>query len=86
MNSCELTFAITALANAIAPNFNDDELSVLVAAATQLGDTLATIIVQRTLCENLKNKNQTGSSSNESSSSNNASTSDKYSNSHNTNT
>jgi len=50
MNPCELTLSITAFANAIAAELSDDELSVVAAVATQLGDTLATIAAQRSLC------------------------------------
>jgi len=50
MNTCELTVGITAAANAIARGLSDDELSLAAAAFTQLGDTLATISVQRAMC------------------------------------
>lgn len=52
MNPYELTAAITAAANAVACKLNDDELSLLSAVLVQLGDTLATIVTQRGLCEN----------------------------------
>lgn len=52
MNSCELTASITVLANAIACKLSIDELSLLGSTFTQLGDTLATIAMQRTICEN----------------------------------
>lgn len=51
MNSCELTVSITALANTIACDLSDDELGLLGTVFTQLGDTLATIAVQRSLCK-----------------------------------
>lgn len=54
MNSCELTASITALANALACQLSTDEVSLLGAAFVQLGDTLATIALQRTLCEPFK--------------------------------
>ncbi|MCD7742076.1 MAG: hypothetical protein LUI06_07730 [Ruminococcus sp.] len=47
MNPCELTAAVTAIANAIAASLNDSELEVAAAVFTQLGDTLATIAVSR---------------------------------------
>lgn len=50
MNPCELTVAISALASSIARCLGDDELSLLAAVLTQLGDTLATISVQRDIC------------------------------------
>ncbi len=55
MNTCELPFSITALANAIACHLSGGELAVAAAVFTQLGDTLATIAAQRALlCENNK--------------------------------
>ena len=56
MNSCELTASITALANALACKLSIDEISLLASSLVQLGDTLATIALQRTLCENSKEK------------------------------
>lgn len=50
MNACELTAAVTAIANTIACRLTDDELSVLSAILVQLGDTLALIAAQRSLC------------------------------------
>ena len=54
MNALELTSSITALANAIACQISDDELHLLPAVFRQLGDTLATISVQRDICEKKK--------------------------------
>lgn len=56
MNACELTASITAVANAIACKFNDDDLGILALILTQLGDTLATIAAQRALCCSENNK------------------------------
>lgn len=53
MNSCELSASVTALANAIACKYSNDELNLLAAVLVQLGDTLATIATQRSLCENI---------------------------------
>lgn len=50
MNACELTAAVTAIANTIACRLNDDEIAVLSALLVQLGDTLALIAVQRDVC------------------------------------
>jgi len=51
MKGCELAIGITALASAIAAQIEDDaDLSVLAAAATQFGDTLATIAAWRVKC------------------------------------
>ena len=51
MNGCELTASVTALANAIACRMGTEELNLLAAVLTQLGDTLNTIALQRSLCE-----------------------------------
>ena len=52
MNGCELTTAITAIANSIACNATTEELTLLGVVLTQLGDTLTTIAVQRGICCN----------------------------------
>ena len=54
MNPCELTAFVTAVANALASRLNDDELSILGAVVTQLGDTLLTIAAQRSICAGRK--------------------------------
>ena len=51
MTSCELTAAITALANSIARGRSVDELNLLGVILTQLGDTLFTIAAQREICK-----------------------------------
>lgn len=50
MNPCELTASIAAIANTLACRLTEDELSLLGAILTQLGDTLTTIALQRSLC------------------------------------
>ncbi len=50
MNPCELTASITAIANALACRLTEDELNLLGAALTQLGDTLVTIATQKSIC------------------------------------
>lgn len=52
MDPCALTAAVTAVANTLACELSVDELTLLGAVFTQLGDTLATIAAQRSLCEN----------------------------------
>lgn len=52
MNACELTASITAMANLLAEKLDMEEISLLAAILTQLGDTLATIAVQKDLCQN----------------------------------
>ena len=51
MNPCELTAAITALANTIAAGLTTEEISLISSLFMQLGDTLATIAAQRALCQ-----------------------------------
>lgn len=51
MNSCELTASITVIANVLASHLNTTELGLLGSVFLQLGDTLTTIALQRTLCE-----------------------------------
>lgn len=50
MNPCELTAAITAIANTLACNLTTDEISLLGAVLTQLGDTLTTIATRESIC------------------------------------
>lgn len=50
MNPCELAASITALANALACSLTTDEVTLLGTVLTQLGDTLATIATQRSIC------------------------------------
>ena len=49
VNACEITAAVTALANAIACRMDDEELALLGAVLTQLGDTLETISAGRAM-------------------------------------
>ena len=56
MNACELTTAVTAIANSLACKFNNDELTVLASVLVQLGDTLVTIVTQRSICESANQK------------------------------
>ena len=54
MNACEMSASITALANILAGSMSREELDLLGAILTQLGDTLATIAVQRGICAGRK--------------------------------
>lgn len=49
-----LTTAVSTLAAAIAAQLNDSDLALAAALLTQLGDTLATIAVQRERCQGEK--------------------------------
>ena len=53
----ELTGGISVLAAAIAQNLEDEELTLLAAIFTQLGDTLGTIAAQRDFCKKINEKN-----------------------------
>lgn len=58
MNPCETSISVAALANAIACNLKSPEEIVAVGAIfVQLGDTMATIAAQQTLCMSHDNKN-----------------------------
>ncbi len=51
MNPCALPVGVSALASAIACHVeSDEELAMIAAVLTQLGDTLDTILAQRVLC------------------------------------
>lgn len=56
MNSCELTAAVTAVANTLACKLSNEELTLLASVLVQLGDTLVTIATQRSICENINKK------------------------------
>lgn len=63
MNQGELTFAVTALSNAIANALpNDDDLALAGAIFTQLGDTLTTVSTHRSIIENKLKKSSPASS------------------------
>lgn len=54
LDECELVTFISAVACAMAKCYTDDELSMLSAIFTQLGDSLATILARRDICSNSK--------------------------------
>ena len=51
MNACELTATVTALANAMACKFSEEELTLLASILVQLGDTLVTIVTRNSICK-----------------------------------
>lgn len=57
MKSCNLAFMISAIACEIAKDKTADEISLLGAIFSQLGDTLNTIAAQEAICSDTKNKN-----------------------------
>ena len=50
MNACELTASITAVANFLENQLTVEELELLGVSLTQLGDTLLTIVTQKSIC------------------------------------
>lgn len=50
MNPCELTASVTAAANMLSCGRSADEIALLAAIFTQLGDTLATVAAQKIIC------------------------------------
>lgn len=50
LNACEITAFITAFSNILAQKLGNDELNLLAAIFSQIGDTLETIAAQRELC------------------------------------
>ena len=57
LNAYELAASVTAVADTLACRLSNDELTVLAAVLVQLGDTLVTIVTQRTVCENMNKLN-----------------------------
>lgn len=55
MNPCELTASITAIANVLACKLSINELNLLGAVLTQLGDTLTTIATQKSILQDNNN-------------------------------
>ncbi len=52
MNDCGLIMSITAIACGIIKCCSEDDITILSVAFSQLGDTLATYLTQKELCEN----------------------------------
>lgn len=52
MTSCELVTFVSSLACSLANCYSDEDLAVLAAALTQLGDTLTTILAHNDGCKN----------------------------------
>jgi len=51
MNSCELVTLVSFLSCLISNSYEDEELAVLAAVFTQLGDSLATILANKDLLD-----------------------------------
>lgn len=56
MNAYELSISISLIASAVATKLSDENLALTAAIFTQLGDTLATIAVQRSIEKNNQNQ------------------------------
>jgi len=56
MRSCELVTLITAVACSITECYSSEELPVIAAIFTQLGDTIGTIIAQEEFCNDVNEK------------------------------
>lgn len=50
MNSCELVNLVSALSCLIVQNYEEEQIAVIAAVFTQLGDSLATILANDALC------------------------------------
>jgi len=53
MQPCELAAFVTSVACALAKNSTDDELTIMSAIFSQLGDTLTTIQAQNNICNKI---------------------------------
>ncbi|HHX13123.1 MAG TPA: hypothetical protein GX731_09890 [Clostridiales bacterium] len=71
MDECELVIFVSTVACSLAKCCSTDDLTIMSAVFSQLGDTLATILTKRQLCEtttknniisNLKDDNNSGNS------------------------
>lgn len=60
MNSPELTYAVTTLANVIACGLTPDEIALAAGILVQLGDTLATIAAYQALMGDGADESQAG--------------------------
>lgn len=58
MDECELIVLISTVACAISKCCSTDEVKLLSVIFTQLGDTLATVLTKRELCEKDTNNNE----------------------------
>ena len=58
MSSCELTAFITAIANILARELSNGEISLLSSIFVQLGDTLATIVTNNAFIEEYRERKE----------------------------
>lgn len=64
MTSCELVTFVSSIACALSNCYEDEELAVLAAALTQLGDTLSTILAHKEDCKDIVDHEETHISDN----------------------
>lgn len=57
MNSCELVTYVSSIACVLSKNCQTEDLELLAAIFSQLGDTLATILVNNALCQPVETEN-----------------------------
>lgn len=57
MDECEFVVLISTLACSISKCYSNDEIALLAAILTQLGDTLATIVTKKELSDKPTNNN-----------------------------
>lgn len=58
MDECELIVFVSTIACTLSKCCSNDDLALLSAVFTQLGDSLATILTKRELCENITTNNK----------------------------
>lgn len=56
MNSCELVNLVSMLSCLIVQNYTEDQIAILAAVFTQLGDSLATILANEALLDTNKDE------------------------------
>lgn len=64
MKDCELILGISGVACAIIKCSSDDEISLMSAIFNQLGDTLATYLTQKQICNSRLNSNDSSTDTN----------------------
>lgn len=58
MNECELVIFVSTIACSLTKCLSEDELAILAAVFTQLGDTIATILTHREFIEKCEGNNK----------------------------
>ncbi|HWT75436.1 MAG TPA: DUF6774 domain-containing protein [Mobilitalea sp.] len=71
MNDCGLIAAVSGIACTIIKSCSDDEISILSAVLTQLGDTLGTYLTQKEICKKRLSDNNDDNADNQKEGNNN---------------